>query len=362
MTYLITTAELRNRNTSKACEECRRRKQKCNGQNPCNLCRRRGASCNYRAVTRKRVSRAVSPRNVDLGCTQSKPHCPRNSHDDDEPPPVVTETDMDRLETSLPRKYIFNSIRATHVTRGSPSSLSELSFGPTSNFSVLRHFHTHFDLTDVNSSSPPKQPLDFYDGNESIDMFGFRDRAFGSLPSQQDLDSSFLRYELARSFLDSYLNTTHYHVPIVSAESLQSLLARLYEPDTGSTLSTSDRAITYVTMAIGATNEHDGWRSILFAKAAKEAEKTTYEINLRVVQVELLLISKAPPLSFPIADLFCLRSLRVPRWKSTFSVFIPRECGSKIACCWATQVWCGISAIAHIAIRKRTDILGRVLL
>lgn len=297
MVYVSNSAEPRARNTSKACEECRRRKQKCNGENPCNICKKRRASCFYRAVTRHRALRTGVSKNMQMRNTEHIPSSPSNSNNEHESSHAVTDTDMDQLQTTLPRKHIFSSIRATHISRGFPSCLSELSFGPTSNVSILRHFHAHFEPTRITSSSSFDRPDEIHDGNESIDMFGYRERAFGPLLRQEDLDSTFLQYELAQSFLDGYLSTTHYHVPILPAELLQSLLEQLYEPSTDITLSIPQRAITYVTMAIGATNKHDVWRAILLAKAVKEAEKIKYEIHLHAVQVELLLIRTTPPSS-----------------------------------------------------------------
>ncbi|KAF1817635.1 hypothetical protein P152DRAFT_454207 [Eremomyces bilateralis CBS 781.70] len=290
-TIMTKAARSHAKNTSKACEECRRRKQRCSGESPCITCQRRGATCWYRVVTRTRNSRQVTSEDADLehGTLNSRSHATTSGISIEQQASGLNEIGMEQIQSTLPRRHIFNSIRVTDVSRDSSLCISELLYGPLSSFSLLRHLHAHLELPSIRDSSPLVCPGQFYDDNESLDAFNYRERAFRSIPSAQDADVAFLQYDLAKGFQDVYLRTVHHLFPLVSAETVQPLLLRLYDPNPSNVVGSSEKALVLATLAIGAGYKHDGWRKILFEKALKESEKSLYDINMEVVQTELLL-------------------------------------------------------------------------
>lgn len=62
----------------KACEPCRRRKVRCNGQSPCNRCERKPSECVYRLRTRVRKSGAqrAAARASEPASTPDMPNVP----------------------------------------------------------------------------------------------------------------------------------------------------------------------------------------------------------------------------------------------------------------------------------------------
>jgi hypothetical protein len=76
-----------------------------------------------------------------------------------------------------------------------------------------------------------------------------------------------------------------------SSAILEAYLARLYDTTTRDPLSSLEKALILITIAVGATSTSDHWRVILSTEAKKEVEKSLTDINLMAVQVELLTIS-----------------------------------------------------------------------
>ncbi|KAF1930423.1 uncharacterized protein M421DRAFT_418748 [Didymella exigua CBS 183.55] len=151
----------------KACEECHRRKQKCDGRTPCSVCTRRNSRCSYRSYIRQRVGRA-SLTNRDAQVT----------HNTDEPcdhgirGAVIAPSTGDRgpaldgLPRSMPpRLAIFNNIRATQNTsRGR----TELFYGASSPFSVLQHLDAHLPMQGTPAVYPSPDGEEVQNGDRSI--------------------------------------------------------------------------------------------------------------------------------------------------------------------------------------------------
>ncbi|KAF2113581.1 hypothetical protein BDV96DRAFT_114419 [Lophiotrema nucula] len=275
----------RGKNISKACEACRRRKQKCDGEDPCSICRRRSLTCSYRDVTRSRGLRGKAPERANSGSDNGQS---TQTVDDRNVSSRLSEADMEHLKTALPRDHIINTLRATRSAKDTPSSVSQLSYGPSSNFSILRHFKAHLEPGDELPVNSPGSLELRQDGTQSIDLFKFQERAFGNDLLLQD-DATFLSSDLATTFLDTYLRTTYYQFPMVSTDTLRSYLARLYEANPTNVLASSEKAFLLAVLTAGAiTKDHD-WRMALFAKAMKEVDKIRYEISLPAIQTEILL-------------------------------------------------------------------------
>ncbi|KAJ4323632.1 hypothetical protein N0V84_004240 [Fusarium piperis] len=130
---------------SKACQECRVKKIKCNGETPCQNCRLRNLGCIYREKARNRT-RKVKPRTAAYESIMShdamaaSPSLEPSDEGTTVPPTPVPVTED---ATSAPAASAFgsdrsinnNSVAAAH--RASPSCYLQLYYGPSSNFALL---------------------------------------------------------------------------------------------------------------------------------------------------------------------------------------------------------------------------------
>ncbi|KAK7519869.1 fungal-specific transcription factor domain-containing protein [Phyllosticta citriasiana] len=298
-------ASLRGPKIPKACEECRRRKQKCNGLNPCNICSKRRTSCEYRSYIRRRTGRSsttddhLSPALGAAGDGVDQPLRKRSrvSHDADQSgeqelssSSSTSDPDANTFSDVPPRYHIFSSIRATHAPADSPSCVLQLYYGSSSNFSFLQHIHAHLNAQEESVPRRNAHVDEVQNGNEGIDVFKYQGLAFGSLNGPRDSNPLFLRQDLAKSFLQNYCQTAHFHIPVLPAEQLWANFERLYGSADEGTIDPAERAIVVVAMAIGASQTtHDNWRRTLLSQARSEAEAMSHIVNLRAVQIALLM-------------------------------------------------------------------------
>ncbi|KAK8172522.1 hypothetical protein BKA80DRAFT_251862 [Phyllosticta citrichinensis] len=290
-------ASLRGPKIPKACEECRRRKQKCNGLNPCNICSKRNTPCEYRSYIRRRTGRSsttddhLSPALGSAGDEGDQPSRKRSrvSHDADQngeqelrSSTASSDPDANTFSDVPPRYHIFSSIRATHAPADSPSCVLQLYYGSSSNFSFLQHIHAHLNAQEESVPRRNAHVDEVQNGNEGIDVFKYQGLAFGSLNGPRDSNPLFLRQDLARSFLQNYCQTAHVHIPVLPAEQLWTNFERLYGSADEGTIDPAERAIVVVAMAIGASQTtHDNWRRTLISQARSEAEAMSHIVNLR---------------------------------------------------------------------------------
>lgn len=185
------------------------------------------------------------------------------------------------------RECIFNSVRATYAAPESPSSLLQLYYGPSSNFSFLQHIHSH--LKERRASQPVS---DDNDGNAGIDKFKYKGIVFGGVASKGPTASPvFLRYELAKSFLQNYLSATHHFFPLLDPDRLYFTFERLYgSRKKQDPIEPLDKASVIIAMAMGAiSTQEEEWRERLLAQARTETESVRYHVNVRAVQVAALM-------------------------------------------------------------------------
>ncbi|OJD36174.1 c6 zinc finger domain protein [Diplodia corticola] len=302
-------ASLRGPKISKACEECRRRKQKCNGLSPCNVCSRRNTVCSYRSFIRRRTGRTQP---VPAPTPTPGPHLAQEPPRPEDRDGTATSADRESshadssaFSDAPPRYHIYKNIRATHVPADSPSCVLQLYYGSSSNFSFLQHLHTHLTAHDA-VPRPDTHVEEVQNGNESIDVYKYQGLAFGNTPGQRETNPMFLRHELARTFLHNYLSAVHPHLPFLSTDQLCANFERLYGYGDDAKIDPSERALVIVAMAIGACpSQHDLWRKTLLAQARSEADSLLHVVNLRAVQIALLMIRSPIQSSKPraLADL-----------------------------------------------------------
>ena len=123
---------------AKACEPCRRRKIKCNGQQPCGLCQQNPTHCSYRAKARDRTSakqRALRNNNNDHGDSplppESRAVCPGT--------PRTALSPSENHQPADPEVY--RGITATHTHGSNAGECAQLFYGPSSNFAFLQQLH-----------------------------------------------------------------------------------------------------------------------------------------------------------------------------------------------------------------------------
>ncbi|KAL0263088.1 hypothetical protein SLS55_002064 [Diplodia seriata] len=207
-----------------------------------------------------------------------------------------SQADSSAFSEAPPRYHIYKNIRATHVPADSPACVLQLYYGSSSNFSLLQHLHTHLTAHE-DVPHPDSHVEEVQNGNESIDVYKYQGLAFGNTPGQRETNPMFLRHELARTFLHNYLSTVHLQLPFLSTDQLCANFERLYGYGDDAKIDPSERALVIVAMAIGACpSQHELWRKTLLSQARTEADSLLHVVNLRAVQIALLMISSPPNL------------------------------------------------------------------
>lgn len=277
---------------SKACQECRKRKIKCDGGNPCKTCRERSTSCVYRDVIRQRRKKQHESRD-------SQPHW-GSPEESDVARPLSPETSQragSAGRRNQPVMYTFhNSVSATHMA--SPSCKVQLYYGPTSHFSLLQYIYR--DLVSIPHVQPTEPSGEVEDADAGLDLFSFRRIFFGSLAETQDARGTsagetpliFLPRELAMLFLERYLATFYYMMPFWSKEVVRRDAENLYDPNLSSRMDPSVKSVILLAMACGAVGtEHYAWGDILFNRVKASLVALDDVVNIQMVQISLLMIS-----------------------------------------------------------------------
>ncbi|TGO44797.1 hypothetical protein BCON_0460g00010 [Botryotinia convoluta] len=302
---------------SKACQQCRRRKIKCDGAAKCNNCEQISGICNYRSTTRLRKStkRAVAQQQQQPSSlieNQPNSDTPLASLEHQQHSPLSnSELSYERLQTVQEHNLGFQfsafqnqddqsataginrSIAATHIT--SASCILQLYYGASSNFSFLQQV----DHSLYGAANPPRPCNEVEEGGARLDLYGQRSLFFGTPDDNFQSNGfagisplTFLSDQLAESFLQDYLKTIYNLHPFQPSQELHRLLKLSYEkPQTGN-LTTDETAILMAVLAIGATmTKNTSWAEMLAEKAKNSANALGHIVNLQAVQLSLLLIS-----------------------------------------------------------------------
>ncbi|KAJ8113065.1 hypothetical protein OPT61_g4725 [Boeremia exigua] len=275
----------------KACEECRRRKQKCDGGMPCSLCTKRNSQCSYRSYIRQRGGRASST-------YQDTPVAARVADQPETinqaPAPAPTIEHEDRSSASLPKSMpprlaIFNNIRATQDTsRGR----TEIFYGASSPFSVLQHLDAHLPTQEVPAVHPDPALTDVHNGDRSIRSYNYQNIVFDHLSDPTLSTSGFdlITYASAKIALRTFLVTACPRLPFLDSSNLCANFEKLYSMNDDASVSTADRALVVAALGLGAFPLPDlPHRQILLAQARAEAVNIMYDINTKTVQATLML-------------------------------------------------------------------------
>ncbi|KAK7432404.1 hypothetical protein QQZ08_000966 [Neonectria magnoliae] len=286
---------------SKACQECRIKKIKCNGETPCESCRFRGLNCLYREKARNRM-RKTKPRVAAYETIMAQESRESPSLEPSEDDSVAALTPAREMAGSVPppgsnigsEKSIINntSVAATH--RASPSCLLQLYYGPSSNFALLNSIYHQIEGT--RPKSPPREGVE--EVGPGLDLFSHRRLFFGDLADNQrpatvseDYSAMLLDPETAKRLLERYLLTYWHGLPVMDKDTYRRRLDILFRPPGIFDFDSSDTIIILLAIATGASmTGEEAIAEFLFQKAKQGAAKLDEVVNTQVVQIHLMMI------------------------------------------------------------------------
>ncbi|CAG8947103.1 unnamed protein product [Penicillium salamii] len=258
--------------TPKACEECRKRKIRCNGVAPCETCCLRKTSCIYRDVIRHRKkkqnnhkSRWRDQKSIGKPAQGAQQTETSSSRETRQASPHLAHSMVPQHATIMPD--LPKSVSASQMT--SAFCQAQLYYGPSSHFALMQHIYC--DLM----SKPKVQlmpPNGVEEAGAGLDLFSFR-RIFFGIPSSYDatkkssLDQAvlFLPYELANLFLSRFLSTFFLMMPHCPEAHLKRSLDCLYRPSAVTRLDNLSRAIVLLSVATGSLGtDFFAWGDVLF--------------------------------------------------------------------------------------------------
>ncbi|KAI2692599.1 transcriptional regulator family: Fungal Specific TF [Penicillium roqueforti] len=256
----------------RACQECRKRKIKCNGLTPCKTCQLRNTPCIYRDYIRHRRKKHENEEATE-----------RNS------PRQASPTGVPQRTASVMNDFP-NSVSATHMA--SPSCRMQLYYGPTSHFSLMQHIYR--DLVS-NPASQPEPSGGVEEAGAGLDLFSFRRIFFGTPDFHEnkslgkgDLSMMFLPYDLAKLFLSRFLSSLYHLMPLRPKIYYEQCLDKLYNSSPTDHLDAFAQAILLLAMASAALGtDHFAWGDVLFERV--KASLTAFDdvVNLQTIQISL---------------------------------------------------------------------------
>lgn len=291
--------------TSKACQECRKRKIKCNGMEPCLTCRQRRTPCIYRNIVRQRQKKQRSSKDPESGVTASQSQSQSQSQSTE---PFGSGPDAAGLQSPIAQsardlgKYKFhnNSVSATQMA--SPSCKVQLYYGPTAHFAMLQQIYRELVSSQASQSEDEPQGEEVEEASAGLDLFSFRRIFFGTLSEAPDLGRSlrqggglsttFVPYDLAKEFLDRFMGSLYVLMPVRPRSFFEKQLGLLYQPLMGFDPDAGSHALILLALAIGALGtEHSEWGEVLFERAKATAAALDEVVNVQTVQISLFIIS-----------------------------------------------------------------------
>ena len=268
---------------SKACEPCRRRKVKCNGEHPCPNCRSRPMECRYRLKSRIRARHS----------TPSNPPSATSSNPVDSRPEPGSERRIEPQDA--PSELYGTVVAAAQQAPHQSTDGSQLFYGPSSNFAFLQQLHR------IILSSQPGGLTSSSGGHDDqgLDLFLQRNVFFG-VPSRLTQETHNLLTQnarlpdiaprpLAEQFLDNFKVSSLHLLPFLTDASLDTLFALAYSEDAGSQPELQKAILLPLVLAIGALSTPETelaealfmyakWRSAMYEDA----------VTLPMIQISLL--------------------------------------------------------------------------
>ncbi|KAI7766249.1 hypothetical protein LZL87_001362 [Fusarium oxysporum] len=286
---------------SKACQECRAKKIKCNGETPCQNCSMRNLSCVYREKARNRT-RKVKPRTAAYEIIMSHDAMDSTSlepSDEGTVPPTPNADDTASVGPTgsvmdSERSLTHNSVAATH--RASPSCFLQLYYGPSSNFALLNSIYHQIAGTCPND--PPSRSGIVEEVGPGLDLFSHRRLFFGDLADNQrpssvpdDCSAMLIDPDTAHRLLERYLLTYWHGLPIMSKDHYRRRLSALYQPPGIFDYDAPETIIIMLAVGLGASmTGEEAIADFLFQKTKQGVAKLDEVVNMQMVQIHLLMI------------------------------------------------------------------------
>lgn len=325
---------------SKACQECRVKKIKCNGEKPCQNCRLRSLGCVYREKARNRT-RKVKPRTAAYESIMShdamaaSPSLEPSDEGTNVPPTPVAEDAASVAPAASAfgsdRSINNNSVAAAH--RASPSCYLQLYYGPSSNFALLNAIY--HQIAGISPNDPASR-AGVEEAGPGLDLFSHRRLFFGDFADNkrpaslaEDYSAMLINPETAHRLLERYLLTYWHGLPVMSKDSYRRRLDVLFQPPGIFDYDAPETIIIMLAVGLGASmTGEEAIAEFLFQKAKQGAAKLDEVVNIQVVQIHLMMIS----LPSNNLELICLqvpRSLPVRKSTAKFKFPAYRHCSQK---------------------------------
>ncbi|KAF5017683.1 hypothetical protein F66182_10368 [Fusarium sp. NRRL 66182] len=300
---------------SKACQECRTKKIKCNGETPCQNCGMRNLSCVYREKARNRT-RKVKPRTAAYESIMSHDAATDKTSlepsDEGTVPPTPAAEDTPSTGPAASgwesdRSITHNSVAATH--RASPSCYLQLYYGPSSNFALLNSIYHQISGTCPDGSQSRAGVVE--EVGPGLDLFSHRRLFFGDFADNQrptsipdDCSAMLINPETAHRLLERYLLTYWHGLPIMSKDDYRRRLDALFQPPGIFDYDAPETIIIMLAVGLGASmTGEESIADFLFQKTKQAVAKLDEVVNMQVVQIHLLMISHPPTLKFRVPQL-----------------------------------------------------------
>lgn len=274
---------------SKACEPCRRRKIKCNGQQPCGLCQQHPAHCQYRAKARERTSarqrasrssvHVDAPLPTELQTVRSEtPPCPtaltpRNNHQPADP-------------------EVYRGITATHTQGTNAGECAQLFYGPSSNFAFLQQLHKGVIHHGLGRSSD-----DDHEGGAGLDMFVQRSIFFGTpsilgtgQPARPCPPAEIVSAAQAIQFLNKFKIASFHLLPMFTDTELDQMLHDLYQQESRLALRSQEAGVILAALANGALSaDASDLAEKLYEQAKVIVAAFDEAVTLAMIQISIML-------------------------------------------------------------------------
>lgn len=275
----------------KACEPCRRRKIRCDGDSPCLTCQHHPSQCVYRskARTRTRLSNRAASESHELAALPTQASL-------DEPlertsgSPRVSTPPRDRNEAANPEVY--HGISAAHAHGASARERAQLFYGPSSNFAFIQQLRRGIVRHGIGPQPAVREGGK--DSAEDLDMFMQRDVFFGTQSRMSDkspCDTTIaLSQHQAIIFLRQFKRMSWDLLPLFTEADLDRMLADLRLDLDEAAPRSQQNALALAVLAIGAlcTPETTIAES-LYEKSKIAAIPYDELVSLSMIQLPILL-------------------------------------------------------------------------
>ncbi|KAL7793203.1 hypothetical protein V8C37DRAFT_409668 [Trichoderma ceciliae] len=272
-------------NIGKACEACRVRKTRCDGKEPCARCLSRSVSCVYRTRTRNRPRKSQTPAAATAVSSGAS-----NSEETPGPIGVPPESQGDREQANDDNSWGFHVHSVAAITT-SPSSIIQLHYGPSSNFSML---HSIYRLI-TGIQTPLTRREEVAQVGPGLDLFQNRQLFFGDLADgksttiSNDYSAMFLDKELCNRVLERYLSTYWHLLPVLTKDDFRRRAELLSSSPGLFSFDSPDVVVVMLAMAIGASMlEEEATAQFLFQRASQGADKLDELVNIQAIHIPLL--------------------------------------------------------------------------